>query len=67
MITVSGDKIVLKTPNNQAGQVWLFEGNTFRFQSQSKIGYSLAMVKNGNDNKRPTGLTLEKTDAMAWW
>jgi hypothetical protein len=45
----------------------MLEGSSLRLQSQSKIGFSLAMKSNGNNNKRPTGLTLQKTDAKAWW
>ena len=66
MITAGGNKVQLRNKNNQANQVFMF-GSSFRIESMAEKGMSLAMVKNGNNNKRPTGLTLQKTNSKAWW
>lgn len=66
-ITLVGDKIVLKTKNMLPNQMWSFNSKSMTLQSQAKKFMSLAMANNGNANKRPTGLTVQKTNNKAWW
>lgn len=69
MLTVDNNRILLKSKNNQASQVWMLNGKTMTMQSMLRKSHSLAMVRNGNGNRRPTGLTLQQTNGSrnAWW
>jgi hypothetical protein len=67
MLTVAGNRILLKTKNNQSSQVFMMGSRSLRLESQQRKGWSLSMVSNGNGNRRPTGLTLQRTNSKAWW
>jgi hypothetical protein len=67
ILTVANNRILLKTKNNQSNQVFMLNSRTLRLESQLRKGWSLAMVANGNGNRRPTGLTLQRSNSKGWW
>lgn len=67
LLTASGNNVVIANRNNQATQLWKFNSRTGTIESVAKRGLSMAMYRNGNNNRRGTNLILQRSNNRAWW
>lgn len=66
-LTVNRSNVVIANKNNQSSQLWTFNPSTMTIQTQSQGRMSLAMERNGNNNRRGTNLVIQRTNNRAWW